>query len=127
VLTTVPRFDRPFILTTNSSITGLAYILTQKDKTGRQQVGSYGERRVRPAESRWTLTELEMLAVVEWAKHVHTYLAGDEFEIFTDHVSLKLIQNTKTFREQLISSLGYIYATVQISHKLQKGLPYDIS
>jgi len=41
------------------------------------------------------ITELEMLAVVEGTKHYHTYLASNEFEIFTDHVSLTYIQNMK--------------------------------
>jgi len=91
----LPRFDKPFMLTTDASTTGLAYILSQRDEYGREQVVSYGGRGVRPAESRWTITELEMLAVVEGTKHFHTYLASNEFEIFTDHVSLTFVQNMK--------------------------------
>jgi len=67
----LPRFDKPFILTMDASTTGLAYILSQKDEYGREQVVSYGGRGVRPAESKWRITELEML-VVEGTKHFHT-------------------------------------------------------
>jgi len=76
----LPRFDNPFILTTDASTTGLAYILSQRDENGREQVVSYDGRGVRPTESRWTITELEMLPVVEGTKHFHTYLAGNEFD-----------------------------------------------
>ena len=48
----LPRFDRPFIPTTDASITGLAYILSQKDENNREQVVCYGGRGVRSAESR---------------------------------------------------------------------------
>ena len=91
----LPRFDRPFILTTDSSISGLAYILSQKDENNREQVVCYGGRGVRPAESRWTITELECLAVVEGIRQYHTFLAGNEFEIITDHVSLTFLNKMK--------------------------------
>jgi len=87
------RFDRPFVLTTDASVTGLAYMLSQRDEAGKEQVVSYGGRGVRLAESRWTITALEMLVVVEGTRHFHTYLVGNEFEIFTGHVSLTFIQN----------------------------------
>ena len=38
---TLPRFDRPFILTTDASTTGIAYILSQKDESNREQVVCY--------------------------------------------------------------------------------------
>ena len=55
----LPQFNKPFILTTDASITGIAYILSQKDDGGREHVVSYGGRGLRPPETRWTISEMK--------------------------------------------------------------------
>ena len=91
----LPNLNAPFILTTDASITGLAYILSQKDKNGHEKVISYGGRSVRDNESKWCISELECLAIVEGVKEYHPYLKGNFFEIFTDHVSLSFLRKMK--------------------------------
>jgi hypothetical protein len=84
----LPRLDQPYILTTDASTSGLAYILSQKDDAGREHVICYGGRGLRAGESKFCITELEALAVIEGIKQYHTYLIHNTFEIVTDHVSL---------------------------------------
>ena len=92
----LPRFDRKFILTTDSSLRGLAYILSQRDDGGREHIVCYGGRGLRGAESRYTISEIEALAVIEGIKQYHTYLAGNnEFEIVTDHAALTFLKKMK--------------------------------
>ena len=90
-----PDLNRTFILTTDSSHHGLAYILSQRDDGNREHVVAYGGRGLRGAEVRYPISELECLAIIEGVKHYHTYLAHKPFEIVTDHVSLKFLQSLK--------------------------------
>ena len=91
----LPDFNRPFILTTDASLTGIGYILSQRDDEGRERVCSYGGRSLRPNESRWGISEIEGLAVCEGVRTFHVYLAGKPFEIVTDHISLTYLQKMK--------------------------------
>ena len=51
---------------------------------------------VTPAESSYSATEVELLAVL-WAVHkAHLYLAGAQFELMVDHRPLIPILNSKT-------------------------------
>jgi hypothetical protein len=67
------------VLTTDASTTGIACILGQRDEQGREQAVAYGERGLRPNDTKWAITELECLALVEGVKQFHTYLAGGTF------------------------------------------------
>ena len=91
----LPDFKRPFVLTTDASTTGIAYILGQRDDEGREHVVAYGGRGLKPNETRWSVSELECLALIEGTKQYHTYLAGGEFEIVTDHISLTYLHKMK--------------------------------
>jgi hypothetical protein len=91
----LPDFKRQFILTTDASFSGIAYILSQKDDSNREQVICYGGRSLHPNEINWTVSEIECLAIVEGVKHYHTYLAGSEFEIVSDHSALSFLQKMK--------------------------------
>jgi transposase InsO family protein len=91
----LPDFNRPFILTTDACTSGIAYILGQRDEGGREHPVCYGGRGLRPNEEKWTVSELEALAVVEGVKNFHCYLAGNEFECVTDHITLTYIQKMK--------------------------------
>ena len=91
----LPDFQRPFILTTDASVQGLAYILSQKDDKGRERVCCYGGRGLRPNEKTWGVSELECLAIVEGCRTYHVYLAGKPFEIVTDHKALTYLNKMK--------------------------------
>ena len=53
---------------------------------------SYGGRSLRDAETRWGITHLEGLAIIEGCRQFHVYLADKPFEILTDHITLRYIQ-----------------------------------
>jgi hypothetical protein len=63
-----PYFDDPFILETDASKTRIAGILMQERKNGKVVI-SYFSRVCSPAESKYPITELEMLGVVNSIRH----------------------------------------------------------
>jgi hypothetical protein len=46
-------------------------------------------------ESKWGITELECLALVEGVKHNHMILMNQHFEVVTDHVSQTFLPKIK--------------------------------
>ena len=78
---------------------GLGMALWQKQPSGEWRILQCDSRHVTPAESRYSATEVELLAVV-WAVHkAHLYLAGADFELVVDHRPLIPILNSKTLDE----------------------------
>jgi len=96
-----PNMQKPFILSTDASCSGIAYILSQEDDQGHERVISYGGRGLRKAELNWTVTELEALAIVEGTRLYHPYLVGRPFTIVTDHVSLTFFNSLKAGKSRL--------------------------
>jgi hypothetical protein len=70
----LPNFKKSFILTTDASTTGIVCILSQRDDGGRERVISYGGRGLRPSETRYPVTDLECLALLEGVKRNHVYI-----------------------------------------------------
>src|SRR5208282_2105307 len=91
----LPDFRKPVILTCDASTSGVRYILSQKDEGGREHVICYGGRGLRPNETRWGITDLELLALIEGLKSYHTYLADKLFIVVTDHVSLSYLKTMR--------------------------------
>ena len=90
-----PNMRDPFILSTDASGTAIGYILEQKDDNGRTRPVSYGGRALNKREAVFSVSELECLAVIEGIKAFHPYLANTHFDIYTDNIALKWLQNTK--------------------------------
>jgi len=90
-----PDHSQPFILTTDASKSGISYILSQKDREGREYVCYYGARSLRGSEKNYGSTDLEALAVVEGVETYHTYLIDKKFTIITDHAALKYLDSAK--------------------------------
>ena len=84
-----PDMSRPFLLTTDASNTGIGYVLSQKDDTGREHAVAYGGRALRGPETRYSTTEQEYLAIKEGIQAYHPYLADKPFTVYTDHKPLK--------------------------------------
>lgn len=82
-----PHIDKPFILQTDASNTGLGAVLAQV-QDGEERVIAYYSRSLLPAERNYHTTDLECLAVVAALKHFRCYLLGSDFEVFTDHSAL---------------------------------------
>jgi len=93
---TYPDPTKPFILTTDASMTSLGYILGQRDDKGREHVICYGGRSVHQAEKNWGVTQLECLAVLEGIRAFRVYLAVGKFTVYTDHQALTSLKTIKS-------------------------------
>ena len=75
-------------LQTDTSIKGLGASLIQDG-----QPIAYASKALSDAETRYTCTEQELLAVVFSIQRIHTYLYGRPFKVITDHKPLVMILN----------------------------------
>lgn len=89
-----PDFSQPFILATDASKIGIGAILSQLHD-GFERPIAYSSKKLTKAQSNYSATELELLAVVEGIKHFRCYLYGRRFTIVTDHRPLKWLMNLK--------------------------------
>ena len=90
-----PDFDKPFILYTDASGTGLGAVLSQKDEDNRERVIAYASRSLNKAERNYGITDKECLAVIWAIKHFEQYLGLLPFQVVTDHSALKYLQTAK--------------------------------
>jgi len=87
-----PDFSRPFTIACDASRSGLGAILSQRFDEG-ERVISYASRQLDNAERRYTVLELEGLAVVWAIRYFHSYVFGQQFTIITDHRALAFLQS----------------------------------
>ena len=81
-----------FVLTTDASKTAITAILSQV-QDGVERPISFVSRQLNPAESRYSASELEMLAVSWATRHFRCYLYGKQFVLRTDHATFKYMHN----------------------------------
>ena len=74
-----PNFDKPFLLDTDGSETGVGAVLSQLSDDGQECVVAYGSRTLSKAERMYNVTRKELLAVVTFVKHFRSYLLGRHF------------------------------------------------
>ena len=89
-----PDFKHQFYLFTDASGVALAGILGQQINDVKTVI-SYWGKTLNKAQQKYSVTELEALAVVESVKQFHTYLYGHKFTVVTDHSALKWLFTTK--------------------------------
>ncbi len=82
-----PKFDRPFDIHTDASHTQLGAVISQEGKP----IAFYS-RKLNPAQTRYTTTERELLAIVETLKEFKNILLGQEIKVYTDHKNLTFKQ-----------------------------------
>ena len=92
---TLPRYDRNFVMETDASKEGLGVILSQRDEEGICKPVYYYSKTLNQAQSNYSATERECLAIVEGVKKFRHYLIGREFEIITDAHSLQWLFSIK--------------------------------
>lgn len=89
-----PDFTREFVVTTDASNDGLGAVLSQGE-VGRDLPVAYASRSLNKAESHYSTSEKELLAIVWALKYFRPYLYGRRFKIVTDHKPLVWIMNVK--------------------------------
>ena len=89
-----PDFDKEFVLTTDASNTGLGAVLSQ-GPMGKDLPIAYASRSLSKAETNYTTSKKELLAVVWATKYFGPYLYGRHFKVVTDHKPLTWIMNVK--------------------------------
>ena len=83
VLLTYPDFNKPFDIHTDASDVQLGAVISQNEKP----IAFY-TRKLNPAQTRYTTTERELLAIVETLKEFRNILLGQQITIYTDHKNL---------------------------------------
>ena len=78
-----PDFQKDFVLETDASGRGLGAVLSQYQESGALLPVAYASRSLSPAESNYSITELETLAVVWGVQHFQAYLYGHTVNTLT--------------------------------------------
>ena len=79
-----PRFDEPFIITTDASNFALGAVLSQGE-IGKDPAISYASRSLHKAETKYHTYEKEALAIMFAIETFKNYVYGNRFTIVTDH------------------------------------------
>src|SRR5210317_1987253 len=78
-----PDFTKPFIIHTDASDRQLGAVISQDEKP----IAFYS-RKLSPAQTRYTTTERELLAIVQTLKEFRNILLGHKIVVYTDHENL---------------------------------------
>lgn len=84
----LPDFSKEFQIYTDASGQALGATLMQLDENGAPHPVAFASRKLKDAETRYSATERELLALVWATAHFKCYLANSKFIIFTDHAPL---------------------------------------
>jgi putative transposase len=95
-----PRYDYPFILSTDACITGIGAVLSQ-EIDGLERPIAFYSRSLRNYEKKYFASEIEGLSIVESIKHFEVYLHGKPFTLLTDHAALQQIFSKKNSSPRL--------------------------
>ena len=89
-----PDFNKPFRVYTDASNIGLGAILAQKQE-GKERIICCASRTLNNAETNYSATKKECLAVVWGVNVFRPFLIATEFEVITDHYSLQWLRSMK--------------------------------
>ena len=89
-----PSFDKPFMVETDASISGLGAVLSQVQEDKKLHPVAYASRSLSNDERNYSVTELETLAVMWALTWFHSYLYGRSVTVVTDHAAVQVILET---------------------------------
>ena len=96
--------NRTLRIICDASKQGLGAVLQQNKENSWKPI-AYASRYLTEFESKYSINELELLAVVWSVEHFKNYVYGIEFEIVSDHKALKIVlkanKSNKTFSSRL--------------------------
>ena len=90
-----PDFSKPFRLYTDASNLGLGAILAQKQE-GKEKIICCASRTLNNAETNYSTTKKECLAIVLGVQVFRPFLVATHFEILTDHYALQWLRSMKS-------------------------------
>ncbi len=96
----VPDISDRFILCTDASGSGIGACLHVRRDAKDYPVAFYS-RQLRGAESRYTVTELEALAIVDSVLHFDFYLYGTDVLVYTDHRACEALVSGEKLNKRL--------------------------
>ena len=100
-LLALPDISRFFILTTNASAIGSSAVLSQV-QNGIERTIAYCSRLHNSAQTRYSTTDQELLALVTSIEHFRPYLLTGCFKLRTDHKALIYLVQTKNNKSRLL-------------------------
>ena len=132
-----PNFHLPFEIHTDASKLSIAGVLMQRYNDTPFPI-AYFSRKLRPEETRYSVTELEALAIVASIKHYHYYVYNTEFVVVTDHMPLKTIFDNKSNNSRInrwsLFLLDYSFTcryksgqTHHLPDALSRNIPIEIT
>ena len=81
--------DKDNIVTTDASTTGLGITFWQKQDNGNTKPIAYGSRYLNDTEKKYSISELELLAVVWGLEKFRFYLYGKKVHLYTNNPALE--------------------------------------
>ena len=87
-----PDFTQPFIVACDASTKAVGAVLSQI-RNGEERTIAYCSRQLNSAETKYSVTELELLVLIFATKQFRCYLYGRKFTVYTDHRALKWLLN----------------------------------
>jgi hypothetical protein len=99
----IPRSDQCYVVYTDASLLGLGGVLMQM-----QRVIAYASRQLRVHELNYPTHDLELAAVVFALKVWRHYLYGVQFELFSDHKSLRYLYSQKELNQRQSRWMEYM-------------------
>lgn len=112
-----PDFNRPFILETDGSPTGLGCILTQEGVDGVERPIQYISRSLTASESNYEQYDRELLAVAWGLSVFHHYLVGQKFVIRTDNTALTYLKAKKRSSRHIKWAIAFQQYDYELQHR----------
>ena len=114
-----PDYTAPFLLYTDASALGLGAVLMQTDENGKNRAIAYASRTLNSAESNYSVTHQETLAIIWALKTFKDIILGYPITCYTDHSAV-----TELFKgRNLTGRLARWYLTIQEFNPTFKYLP----
>ena len=119
-LLSYPKPDAPISLMTDASDSAVGAVL-QQYSNGTWQPISFFSKRMKPAETRYSTFDRELLAIYLAIRHFRHFLEGRHFHVYTDHKPLTHALHTRLDRHspRQARQLDYISQFTSAVHHIQ--------
>ncbi len=118
-LLSFPDYILPFTLCTDASSLSIGAVLMQSSEAQRPHVIAYASRVLNSAESKYSVTHLEALAVVWALRHFRDIIFGYSITVYTDHSAVTQLFSGK----KLTGRLARWYLIIQKFEPTIKYVP----